>query len=144
MQIRTHSVRDLGLGTALAGVVSRFTARTGIDVSYTADETAAAFADARAEAVLRIAEEALRNIEQHAAATSVTVRLLDYEGGFIGLLVQDDGVGFDPLANHPGHYGLVGLREQAHLVGATLDIDSRSGEGTDLMLRWRAAPDLTS
>jgi signal transduction histidine kinase len=50
------------------------------------------------------------------------------------LTVQDDGVGFDPAAPLPGHYGLLGMREQAALVGATLQMHSAPGQGCTLEL----------
>jgi signal transduction histidine kinase len=48
------------------------------------------------------------------------------------LRVEDSGVGFDPEALEPGRYGIVGLREQAELIGAELRIDSKPNEGTTL------------
>jgi signal transduction histidine kinase len=58
------------------------------------------------------------------------------------LRIEDDGVGFDPHAPHPGHFGLVGLREQARLIGADLRIDSKRNEGTTLWLSLRIAPEI--
>jgi signal transduction histidine kinase len=46
------------------------------------------------------------------------------------LTVADDGVGFDPGAAPSGHYGLVGMQEQAALIGAELRLDSVPGQGT--------------
>jgi signal transduction histidine kinase len=55
------------------------------------------------------------------------------------LEVVDDGCGFDPQALAPGHYGLVGLHEQALAIGAQLQIDSRHGQGTRVQLYWPSA-----
>jgi signal transduction histidine kinase len=63
-------------------------------------------------------------------------------GTHLELRIEDDGVGFDPQARHPGHYGLVGLREQARLIGAELHIDSRRNQGTTLWLSLRIAPEI--
>ena len=52
--------------------------------------------------------------------------------------VADDGIGFDTSAPHPGHYGLLGMREQAALVGATFDVRSAPGEGTTIELEFAA------
>ena len=51
-------------------------------------------------------------------------------GRRVFLEVRDDGVGFDPDAPHPGHYGVPGMREQAALVDARLVVSSRPGAGT--------------
>ncbi|APW40949.1 hypothetical protein RD110_25120 [Rhodoferax koreense] len=144
LRMRFNGVRDLGLGPALADAIARFTSRTGLAVAYGADPNAAVFADTRAETVFRIAEEALRNIERHAAATEVSVQLRDEDGGQLVLDIADNGVGFDADAPHPGHYGLVGLREQAQLVGARLSITSAPGQGTRLRLSLGTGPDLVS
>jgi len=141
-QMRLNAVRDLGLGAALSGTVGRFAERTGLEVDYRADAAAASFADARAETVFRIAEEALRNIDRHAQASHVGVSLCDVGDGTIELTIADDGVGFDPAAPHPGHYGVLGIREQAQLIDAELDLQSEPGRGARLRLRVRVGPEM--
>jgi signal transduction histidine kinase len=132
-QLRFNSVRDIGLAGALGDFVKMFVERTGIAVQYTSDAQAGALADERAETLFRIAEEALRNVQQHAGATQVTVSLrAPGNGQGLTLTIADDGVGFDAQAAHPGHYGLAGLREQAQLIGATLTIESAAQRGTTL------------
>jgi signal transduction histidine kinase len=56
------------------------------------------------------------------------------------LIVEDDGVGFDPAAAGGGvqGFGLVGMQERAGLVGATLEIESSSGHGTTVLVRMAA------
>jgi signal transduction histidine kinase len=143
-QIRLNVVRDLGLGPALSGAIARFSERTGIEVSWRSDAHARSFADERAEVVFRIAEEALRNIERHADATHIEIALADIDDATIELTVRDNGVGFDPDAPRPGHYGVVGMREQAQIIDAQFSISARSGGGTTLRLRLRVGPELRS
>jgi signal transduction histidine kinase len=61
-------------------------------------------------------------------------------GGELALRIEDNGIGFDPLAPSPGHYGMVGLREQADLIGAKLDFDSAPNAGTRVTMAWRLSP----
>ncbi len=143
-QMRLNVVRDLGLGAALGSSVQRFAERTGVDTAYASDPQAASFSDERAEVVFRIAEEALRNIDSHASASRVEVRLRDIDDATLELEIRDDGIGFDPESLHPGHYGIVGIREQAQLIDAELDINSALGHGSRLCLRLRFGPDLHS
>jgi signal transduction histidine kinase len=89
---------------------------------------------------LRMAQEALRNVERHARATRVTVRLKSRDDSVLELRVEDDGIGFDPQALRPGHYGIVGLREQAELIGAELRIDSKPNQGTTISVSLRLSP----
>jgi signal transduction histidine kinase len=141
-QMRLNKVRDLGLGAALSSAVARLAERTGLDVRYEADPRAASFADPRAEAVFRIAEEALRNIDRHAQAAHVEVSLKDADGDAIELTISDDGVGFDPDLAHPGHFGVEGIREQSQLIGAALELQGAPGRGTRLRLRLRVGPEM--
>jgi signal transduction histidine kinase len=139
-QMRANAVRETGLGPALAEVFKRFLNLTGLSGDFHADVTAARFGDERAETLVRMAREALRNVERHARATRVLMRLDVIDGAWLQLRIEDNGVGFDPQALEPGHYGLVGLREQAELIGAQLTIDSAPGSGTALRLVMRLSP----
>ena len=141
-QMRFNPVRDAGLAAALGDFVKLFVERSGIPVDYTSDAPAGAFADERAEALFRIAEEAMRNVERHAGATRVTISLRVSPGGRgLTLTIADDGVGFDAQAAHPGHYGLPGLREQAQLIGAVLAIHGVPQQGTTISVALAPALD---
>ncbi|OYU00214.1 MAG: hypothetical protein CFE40_02575 [Burkholderiales bacterium PBB1] len=142
-QMRDNSVIDLGLGQALTDLVRRFGQRTGVSASLDCDTSCATWADDRAATLFRIVEEALRNVERHAQSTTVCVTLHHDSNGNthaassacdspirVVVAVVDDGIGFDPALPRPGHYGLRGMREQAALIDAYLDIHSGPGEGT--------------
>lgn len=139
--IRASDVRDTGLGPALEQLARRFTERSGIEAGLCADAATAAWADERAEVAYRIAEEALRNVERHAQAGKVTMtlRAADSEPAGLVLEIADDGRGFDPSTSGAGRFGLTGMREQAQLIGARLDIRSVLGHGTRVMLNVDAA-----
>ncbi|KQP39896.1 sensor histidine kinase [Pseudorhodoferax sp. Leaf274] len=134
-QMRHGTVRENGLSSALRELLARFGERTGVATRLSAEGPAADLADERAETLYRIVEEALRNVERHAQARTVAVTLDGTQGTTV-LCVRDDGVGFDPQAPHPGHYGMVGIQEQAALVGAALAVDSSPGAGTSLRLEF--------
>jgi signal transduction histidine kinase len=137
-------VRETGLGPALSIAFQRFLDRTGLAGDFSADPEAARFGDERAETLLRMAQEIFRNIERHSMATRVTVRLRITDGTQLELDVEDNGVGFDPLAIPPEHYGILGLREQAEFIGAALLIDSKSNQGTRLSISLRLSPEAFS
>ena len=111
--MRATAVRETGLGPALSREFERFLNRTGVIGEFDAEPKPARFGDERAETLMRMAQEALRNVERHSKATRVAMELKTVDDGRIELRIEDNGVGFDPLASRPGHYGLVGLREQA-------------------------------
>ena len=78
----------------------------------------------------RVAQEALANIERHSQATAVRV-VWRCDGGRALIDVTDNGVGFDQSrAGRIDSYGVLGMRERASSIGATLEIVSAPGRGT--------------
>lgn len=78
----------------------------------------------------RIAQEAVTNVERHAKATRVVVTWHS-DGAHALLLVADDGVGFaNDRAGRLDSYGIVGMRERAGSIGATLEVQGTPGVGT--------------
>jgi signal transduction histidine kinase len=139
-QMRSSAVRETGLGPALGEMFERFLNLTGLVGDFQADASAARFGDERAETILRMVGEALRNIERHARSTTVRMRLRSIDESSLELRIEDNGIGFNPQHSRPGHYGIVGLREQAELIGAQLNIDSVPGQGTTLRIVLRLPP----
>jgi PAS domain S-box-containing protein len=84
-----------------------------------------------------VVREALANVRLHADAESAVVRLAG-DAESLELEVSDDGVGIptDVRQGRPGHLGLVGMRERAIAIGASLLIDETPGGGTRVRLAW--------
>jgi signal transduction histidine kinase len=80
-------------------------------------------------AMLRICQESLHNIQKHSNATEVSVALT-YNPNAIALVVEDNGIGFDPKSPASDHFGLTVMRERARLVGGSVVVNSRVGFGT--------------
>ena len=88
------------------------------------------------DAIVRLVREAVTNVVKHANARTVTV-LLEFHSRAFRVSVADDGTGFtpsDPLAG-AGHFGLVGMRERAREIDATLHVRSAVGRGTEVTVR---------
>lgn len=81
------------------------------------------------EALYRIAQEALHNMVKHARATHVEIAMA-CTGQQIALTIRDNGVGFDPGGDFPGHLGLRSMRERVLRLGGELTIASAPGQGT--------------
>lgn len=109
--LRPPLLDDLGLAAAL-GQLAR---HSGLAVIVRVEDDGM-LTPRQAEQLFRIAQEAVTNVQRHAQATHLWI-----EGGGAGghylLAVEDDGVGFDPGAARRGAFGLVGMRERAHLAG---------------------------
>jgi signal transduction histidine kinase len=68
--------------------------------------------------------------------------ILERRADHVLLIVEDDGVGFDPsgTAGTAAHgFGLLGMQERATLIGASLQIESAVGKGTTILVRMAAA-----
>ncbi|AKC81680.1 histidine kinase [Verrucomicrobia bacterium IMCC26134] len=137
--LRPGVLEFLGLAAALEGTCTEFARRTGIRLRLTCD-TLNTRLSAEAELVLyRILQEALQNIERHARASHVIVRLNGSPDG-VRLSIQDDGVGFDPALPSLRRrgmidLGLLGMRERANHVGGTFQIKTAPRAGTKIVTR---------
>ncbi|MFF5427012.1 MULTISPECIES: sensor histidine kinase [unclassified Streptomyces] len=124
---------DLAEGGGLEEALRQLAARESAD--FRVDGGAVPLPDRVQSALLRIAQGALANIREHAAARSAALTLT-YLDDQVVLDVADDGSGFDPAAHRPedgvrGH-GLPAMRVRAQQLGGTLTVESAPGEGTVL------------
>ncbi len=127
--LRPLVLDDLGLAAAIEWAVQNFTQRHQVACTLEMDE-GMELREPYATAVFRIVQESLVNVAKHAAATQVVVRVT-LEGDQVTLQVRDNGRGFDVGApRKAASLGLAGLRERAHLLKGTLQIDSVPGTGT--------------
>lgn len=125
-------------GRTLAGALAALAEKAGRETPCSVRFEEASPVDSLSPAVemglYRIGQEALQNALEHASAEQVTLRL-ERRGGVICLAIEDDGRGFDSEiarseGQKPGRFGLVGMRERAHLLGGTLEVESTPGIGT--------------
>jgi signal transduction histidine kinase len=78
--------------------------------------------------LLRIAQEALSNVQRHADATVVRLEVSS-RPGWVAMSIRDNGRGFDPTAVDGAGFGITSMTERAALVGGRLTIDSRPRDG---------------
>jgi len=128
--LRPVMLDDLGLVAALESLLHDLSQRTGIVVSFEADEAGLDFGEPLSSALYRIAQEALTNVARHAQATEVRVRIR-IDGDRLVLMVRDNGRGFDPdAAGGRKFYGILGIRERAYTLGGATRIERHPGGGT--------------
>ncbi len=124
-RLRPRVLDDLGLPAALASL-----ARALPGIASEVDVEDVALDSHVATALYRIGQEALQNVVKHSDATLVRLGLRP-RGGAVTLTIEDDGSGFEPTGrDDPGRFGLAGMRERAELVGGSLEVFSRPGDGT--------------
>ena len=136
-ELRPAVLDDLGLAAALPRFLDQWTAHYGLPTKFQSTGPIAGRLSVDEEtAFYRIAQEALTNVVKHAHATRVDV-VLEGRADDVILVVEDDGVGFEVILDdaRTAGVGLIGMRERASLIGATLQVESGPGKGTTIYLR---------
>jgi signal transduction histidine kinase len=117
---------------ALERLVEEWTERTGTPAEAVVTGTVQPLPVEVDSAVLRVAGEALHNVERHARAARVGVTL-SFMPGELALDVRDDGCG--AAGAREGRFGLPGMRRRAERLGGELAVESEPGAGTTVVLR---------
>lgn len=128
--LRTDVSEQLEIGAVLEQFAGRLMERTDLDIRVYADRSGLRLPLLQEREMWRIAQEALVNVERHAEAGAAAVRWR-CDGEAAALEIADDGQGF-PVgkAGRLDSYGIMGMRERASSIGATLEIHSESDRGT--------------
>lgn len=136
--LRPSVLDDLGLRAALEWLSDSSSAR-GVPCNFSCRGVAVATTSENEIAIFRITQEALSNISRHSGATQASIELA-YLPEQLRLTIRDNGSGFvpdnhlDAARDSQGGLGLVGMRERAMLIGATLKITSSPGNGCHIQL----------
>jgi two-component system sensor kinase len=127
--LRPVMLDDLGLIPAIEWLSNDFTNRHGIGVERDIETGDARFTQAGATALFRIVQEALTNVARHADATLVMLSLHAESQNFV-LRIADNGQGAQRAAEPAAKsFGLLGVRERAHMLGGAVDIHTAHGKG---------------
>jgi signal transduction histidine kinase len=135
--LRSSTVAGNDLEEALRVAAEDFRRDGGSAFSLEVEGTARSLQPILRDEVYRIACEGLRNAFKHARAGRIE-GAITYGGRLFRLRIRDDGDGIPAAileSGRPGHYGLRGMRERAQQSGATLEIWSRAGAGTEIDLK---------
>ena len=82
-----------------------------------------------------LVSESFRNAVHHADASMITITGRITEAGGT-ITVEDNGTGFDAEHEPASRFGLVGMKERANLIGATLEVSTSIGNGTAITMTW--------
>jgi signal transduction histidine kinase len=137
--MRPALLEGVDVAEGLAALADEFRVNTMIDVELRAGPTVTTpiIGPDRIAELLAITREALSNVARHARASRVEIGV-DPEPDIAGLrlVITDNGIGFDPAAPRDlGHQGLRNIRTRAISIGATVQVDSRPGAGTRIIVR---------
>ena len=131
--LRPSLLDQIGLGSALKEYGREVAQRSGLGVNVVVHLPYRLHED-QDIALYRIVQEALTNIVRHARAKNVSV-VLTGQAQTLQLIVEDDGVGFNPERVPRGHVGLASIRERVELLEGTFGIESAPETGTTLSVR---------
>ncbi len=132
--LRQSETGGLNLPVTLGRLVDDLRRQTGLQVQMEESGQPRELDAVVERAIIRIVGEALRNVAQHAGATTAKVALLYDQDGVV-VTVEDDGKGFDVEetfrgAEDRGHFGVVGMRERAEAASGHLVVRSEPGKGS--------------
>jgi signal transduction histidine kinase len=127
--LRARPVEELGLSEGIKRTAELAAQRGGFQLQMEVSTHPDQLSIEVQQQIYRIAEEILNNVVRHAQAKQVSLRFHEADQQLL-LHIQDDGVGFPHGKDLKGHYGLIGMQERAHLMGAKLAIFSKEGKGT--------------
>lgn len=133
--LRPMSLDDLGLAGEVPRYLKNFEERHKIPVEYHLFGKERRYSKYLEISVFRIIQEALNNIQKHAEASAVTVKL-ELHPQRIYAVIKDDGNGFDvqTAVNLNGHFGLLNMMERARIIKGELRVNSVPGRGTEIIL----------
>lgn len=133
VRLISHNLRptlldDLGLQAALKGLLEQFSERTNIFTEYEATSNLDKLPEEVEITLYRVTQECLSNIEKHAQATHVSLKI-SIKKGHLQFECYDDGYGFNLGESQKG-IGLINMRERLELVEGVFELHSIMGEGT--------------
>ncbi len=129
--LRPQRLEQLPLVAALRQEIDRFTRDTGIRTDFHIIGDNRTLSAEIENALLRICQESLTNVNKHARASQVSIELA-FRDSDIRLSIYDNGIGFEPALPIENRFGLISMRERAKLLGGSMNVKSEKGKGTHI------------
>jgi signal transduction histidine kinase len=133
-ELRPNLLDDLGLIPALEWHSLEFEKRYNIKTEFHSQVQDLKASSLVATGLYRMYQESLTNVARHSDAKKV-VAALQLTTKEICLSITDDGRGFDPAQRERKTLGLLGMKERAIMIGGNLEIKSKPGEGTSIVIK---------
>lgn len=140
--LRPQVLEHESLQAALIHAVQTLTAGTSVQADFSVTGAPSRLPLDVEEHLLRVGQQALTNVMQHAQARHVRVQLI-FTAQQIRLRIQDDGRGLDCASKHDLGFGLIGMRQRVEQIGGWLSIVSLPDRGTTVMAAVPLPPQYT-
>ena len=132
--LRPALLDELGLSAALKWVSKDCTHQSGIPCNIKFNGECCTGNPECAMTIFRIVQESISNIIKHADASRADISFCRING-IVSVEISDDGCGIKPNKRSlSGSFGMIGMRERAHALGATFEIISKKDKGTTVKL----------
>jgi PAS domain S-box-containing protein len=129
--LRPQALEKGAFADALQTIVKNTAAGTALRTEFRITGEPRELSPAVEENLLHIGQEALTNALKHAHATKFNARL-SFDSDAVCLELHDNGDGFDVEGINSGGIGLIGMKERADQIGATVEVISQPGRGTKI------------
>ena len=129
VELRPSALDDFGLVAALDRLAATYREQTDLEIDFEAGVPQERLPQAVETTLYRVVQEALTNVVKHAAASRVSILVVQRETSVMAV-VEDNGQGFDAQGTRADALGLVGMRERAALVRGKVAVESSPGAGT--------------
>jgi signal transduction histidine kinase len=129
VELRPSALDDFGLVAALDRLAATHREQTQLEIDFEAGVPQERLPQVVETTLYRVVQEALTNVVKHAAASRVSILVVQKDTSVMAV-VEDDGEGFDPRVIRTDALGLVGMTERAALVGGKVAVESSPGSGT--------------
>lgn len=136
--LKPYPTQRLGLKQAITNKIQSIKQENDLAIKYHERGRSRTLSFTKERVIFDTLQESLQNTVKHAKADEVDI-LLSYQREHVLLKVKDNGVGFSLFESmiktkHEPHYGILHMNEQSEQLGATLQIDSSVGKGTEITL----------
>jgi len=140
--LRPTAIDDLGTFKAIEAYVAEWQERYGVRVDIQTFGRDNSLPADVAAVLYRLVQEGLTNVLKHASASKVSI-VLEKKSEGLALVLEDDGIGFDPEnvagivsgAGRTSGLGLSGMKERVVLLGGTIAIESTPGKGSTIFVQ---------
>ncbi|PYQ54030.1 MAG: hypothetical protein DMF59_00030 [Acidobacteria bacterium] len=134
-ELRPAALDDFGLIAAIESDVHTFEERTGVECDLSFPSDTLTFGSEVDAAIYRIVQEAMTNVARHSDATRLEIKLRQNDG-VASLEIRDDGKGIpaEKVRDHRS-LGIIGMRERARRIGASVEVEGVEGRGTTVSVR---------
>jgi signal transduction histidine kinase len=126
-------LEDFGVVAAIDALVEDSRRRTGVTIDWDSDVRFDRLAAPLETAIYRVVQEGLTNALRHSGSQRVRIGLRQNDSQ-LSIEVEDFGKGFDPPTVGQGHFGLLGIRERARLLGGQARIETELDRGTRIVV----------